>query len=449
MVPDSLEAARQRSDGGEVRATAARVVQAVRARGRSLTEAVKQLQPLDDERDRALAQELSFGVLRTLPRLELLQDRLVHKPLRPADQDLSALILVGLYQLAETRVPAHAAVAATVAATRQLGKPHAAGFVNAILRRYQREQVSLEALVAQRPEAQSLFPLWLQQAIARGWPRHWPEILAASNTRPPMSLRVNVMKTSRMAYAARLAAAGLTARPLAGTAAGLMLDRPIPVADLPGFDAGFVSVQDAGAQFAAELLDAQAGERVLDACAAPGGKSAHLLERSGNAIELTAIDHDHERLERVRAGLLRLGLTPAHVILADARHPRGTWGTGRYARILLDVPCSATGVIRRHPDIKWLRRESDLASLCAAQAEMLDAAWPLLEAGGRLLYTTCSLLPAENDEQIAAFLGRHRDARAEPIERDWGVPLHHGRQTLPTADGPDGFYYASLRRAQP
>ncbi|AGA90042.1 ribosomal RNA small subunit methyltransferase RsmB [Thioflavicoccus mobilis 8321] len=442
--------------GAEVRATAARVVQAVRSDGRSLTDALADLPAFTDGRDRALVQEVCFGTLRTLPRLEALSGLLMHRPLQAADQDIAALILVGLYQLAEMRVPVHAAVAATVAAARILGKPRAAGFVNALLRRYLREQASLEARAARQPGVDGLFPQWLQDKLARAWPEHWPAILDASNAPPPMTLRVNRMRTSRKAYAETLAAAGLTARPVAGAPAALMLDAPVPVARLPGFAAGLVSVQDSGAQLAAELLDAHPGERVLDACAAPGGKTAHLLERTANRIALTAIDMDPIRLARVHENLARLGLTAKAVVAADAGTlPQETtaegsppdWATQRYDRILLDVPCSATGVIRRHPDIKWLRRASDLRPLAGQQTRILDAVWPLLEPGGRLLYTTCSLLPEENEDQIAAFLARHPDAMEVPIEATWGLARRRGRQTLPTRRGPDGFYFALLGKA--
>ncbi|MBK1731973.1 16S rRNA (cytosine(967)-C(5))-methyltransferase [Thiococcus pfennigii] len=440
--------------GAEVRARAARVVQAVRADGRSLTVALAQLPPFDDPRDRALTQELCFGTLRALPRLEALGAVLADRPVKSMDQDIAALILIGLYQLAETRVPAHAAVAATVAATRLLGKPRAAGLVNAQLRRYLRERASLEARVARQPGVAGLFPQWLQERLTRTWPEHWPAIIEASNARPPMTLRVNVMKTTRRAYAEALAAAGLTARPVAGAPSGLMLDAPVPVTRLPGFADGLVSVQDGGAQLAAELLDAQPGERVLDACAAPGGKSAHLLERAGGRVALTALDSDPIRLARVHETLARLGLAATAVIAADAAAPTDEdlttgWAAQRYDRILLDVPCSATGVIRRHPDIKWLRRPSDLHRLAAQQARLLEAVWPLLALGGRLLYTTCSLLPEENEEQISAFLARHPDATEGPIAGPWGLARRHGRQTLPTRRGPDGFYFALLHKAAP
>lgn len=441
--------------GAELRASAARVIRAVRTNGRSLTDALMALPAFPDERDRALVKELSFGTLRMLPRLEALSARLRDKPGRKADGDLDALVLIGLYQLAETRIPAHAAVASTVAAARLLGKPRATGFVNALLRRYLRERVTLDASIATAPGHDTLFPDWLQGVLSEAWPDHWPAILAASNARPPMTLRVNLMRTTRTAYAQQLAAAGLTARPVALAPAALMLDRPVPVAELPGFAEGLVSVQDAGAQLAAVLLDAQPGERVLDACAAPGGKAAHILERCGNRIALIAIDIDAERLARVGSGLARLGLTAAAIALGDAsKPPRESrsapspgWAKQRYQRILVDAPCSATGVIRRHPDIKWLRRPTDLAALSAQQARILIALWPLLEPGGRLLYTTCSLLPDENDRQIERFLADQPDAREEPIIADWGVTCIRGRQTLPAEGGPDGFYYAALSKA--
>lgn len=443
--------------GAEVRATAARVVLAVLDDGRSLTDALDRLPAFADDRDRALTQELSFGTLRLLPRLEALSAHLSQRPPGATDRGIAALILVGLYQLAETRIPPHAAVAATVAAARVMGKPHAAGFVNALLRRYLREQTSSEGGGACARGDEDLFPNWLRQALSKAWPSDWTRILTASSQRPPMTLRVNLSKTTRAAYARQLAAAGLTARPVADAPAALMLDRPVPVTRLPGFADGLASVQDAGAQLAAELLDARSGERVLDACAAPGGKSAHILERSENQVALTAVDIDAERLQRVRETLARLGLEAADIAIGDAADPSSQaedaattrWHGRRYDRILLDVPCSATGVMRRHPDIKWLRRPADIPTLCAQQARILDAAWPLLEPGGRLLYTTCSLLPEENAEQIADFLARRPDALEEPIAAGWGVALAHGRQTLPAPDGPDGFFFATLRKAAP
>jgi len=432
--------------GVKVRVTAALAVHAVRDQGRSLDAVLAGLDDLDDERDRPLVQALCYGVLRTLPRQEALAGALLHRPLRRADRDLEALILVGLYQLTDTRIPPHAAIAATVDAARTMGKAWAPALVNALLRRFQRERARLLDPPDPAPEVRWLFPRWLLERLRTAWPRHWREIVTASNARPPMTLRVNRLKTTRTQYARQLSTAGLTARQTRDTTHGLTLDRPVPTAGLPGFAAGLVSVQDAGAQLAAGLLNAQPGERVLDACAAPGGKSAHILERAGGNPDLTALDIDPARLEQVRVNLHRLSLS-ARIAQGDATAPGGAWARTRYHRILLDAPCSATGVIRRHPDIKWLHRDTDFPALCGVQARMLDALWPLLIPGGTLLYATCSLLPAENEEQIRAFLGRRDDAHARPLEKTWGIARPCGRQTLPQAGGTDGFYYALLEKS--
>lgn len=429
--------------GVAARAAAARVVQAVRDQGRSLTDALDAAPPLEDARDRALVRELAYGAIRTLPRLEAIAAQLYARPPKREDGDLSALVLVGLYQLTATRIPEHAAVAATVDAAKRLGKLWAAALVNALLRRFLREREALLAAAQRSDGARWLFPEWLLERLRATWPEDWQAIVQASNGHPPMTLRVNALAINRGDYAQRLAAAGLAARPAPHTRCGLTLDRPVPTDRLPGFGEGLVSVQDAGAQLAAELLDAQPGERVLDACAAPGGKSAHILERSGGRVELTALDSDAARLVRVRETLARLGLK-ARVIQGDAAAPAGDWAGDTYDRILLDVPCSATGVIRRHPDIKWLRRESDIPALAERQGRMLDAIWPLLAPGGTLVYATCSLLPEENEGQVRAFLARQPDARDQPLEVSWGFAREPGRQTLPQDGGMDGFYYARL-----
>jgi 16S rRNA (cytosine967-C5)-methyltransferase len=423
------------------------VVATVRGQKRSLDEAlaIPEVQALADTRDRALVQELSYGTLRLLPRLASLAARLMHKPLKPGEGDLEALILVGLYQLIATRIPPHAAVAATVAAARSQGRPWAAGLVNALLRRYEREKDTLEAASAEAPGVRWLFPDWLLGRLQLAWPDQWQGICDASNTHPPMTLRVNRLRADRRDYATRLAETGITACALPHAEAGLTLDTPVVTARLPGFDAGLVSVQDGGAQLAAILLDPRPGERILDACAAPGGKTAHLLELANNALDLTAVDLDPERLARVDEGLARLGLT-ARTCIGDAAAPGGDWALGSYQRILLDVPCSDTGVIRRHPDIKWLRRDADIARLAALQGRILDAVWPLLAPGGILLYVTCSLLPQENEDQVTAFLGRTWDAHIDPIEAPWGLVRGPGRQILPEAGGMDGFFYARLKR---
>jgi 16S rRNA (cytosine967-C5)-methyltransferase len=290
------------------------------------------------------------------------------------------------------------------------------------------------------------FPRWLQQSISAAWPERWRQILGACNQRPPMSLRVNVRRTRREQYSARLAAEGLAAEPLRYAPEGLLLERPVDVQRLAGFADGLASVQDGGAQLAAGLLQPEPGQRVLDACAAPGGKTSHILETAPELAELVAVDLDVHRLERVRENLRRLGLR-ATVAQGDAAAPAGAWATpAGYQRILLDVPCSATGVIRRHPDIKLLRRADDIPRLVYQQARMLEAVWPLLAPGGILVYATCSLLPQENEQQVKAFLARHSDAGELPIRADWGHPRDVGRQILPGEHSMDGFYYARLER---
>ena len=445
------------ASGARLRAAAARVVHAVRADGQSLTDALQAAATDFDERDSALLQALCFGTLRLLPRLDALTERLLTRPLQRGDRILKDLIAIGLYQLTSTRIPAHAAVAATVAAARNLDRPRAAGLVNATLRRFQRERSALLEQIADDPAARWLFPDWLLTRLRRSWPEQWQAIVDASNAQAPMTLRVNRRRGDIRAYAERLASNGLSARPVPGLADALTLDPPRPARALPGFADGLVSIQDAAAQLAAVLLDAQPGERVLDACAAPGGKTAHILER-GSATgagadlaanpspDVTAVDIDPARLETLRANLDRLGLH-ARVFAADATDANADWPGAPYHCILLDAPCSATGVIRRHPDIKWLRRDSDIAALQQAQRAMLDALWPLLLPGGRLLYATCSVLPDENDVQIRAFLAAHEDARERPIDATWGIARQPGRQRLPGEDGGDGFYYALLEKA--
>lgn len=434
--------------GTAARLAAARNLHRVRTQGRSLTQVLLQPPRAAPAADQALIQEMTYGALRLLPRLEALAERLLKRPLKPDDRDLEALILIGLYQLVAMNVPTHAAVSATVEASRLLGKPEKAALVNALLRRFLRERAILLAEVEQEPRARWLFPDWLLTQLRQEWPEDWERIVAASNARAPLALRVNRQRIDLNAYANRLAAADIAARFIPGCDSGLLLKRPCPTRDLPGFAEGLVSVQDSGAQLAAQLLDAQPGQRVLDACAAPGGKTAAILERATGALELVAIDSDAQRLAAVRATLARLGLT-ARVFRADATAPQGDWSAAAFDRILLDAPCSATGVIRRHPDIKWLRRASDIPALAAVQSRMLDALWPLLVPGGRLLYVTCSLLAAENHAQIAAFLARQPQARARPLATDWGEPQRYGRQLLPTPDGSDGFYYALIERVLP
>ncbi|MCI1007691.1 16S rRNA (cytosine(967)-C(5))-methyltransferase RsmB [Pseudomonas oryzihabitans] len=425
------------------RLAATRALAAVLAGRASLGSSLPEQLAKVDPRDRALAQDLAFGTARWQPRLSLLAEKLMDKPFKAGDRDLEALLLIGLYQLFHTRIPAHAAIGETVGCVDKLKKSSAKGLLNAVLRRAQREYDSLLPALEHDPAARLAHPRWLQKALKARWPEHWEAIATANNLHPPLILRVNRRQDSRDAYLAELAAAGIEAVPCAFSADGIRLLQPQDVTALPGFAAGRLSVQDEAAQLAAELLELAPGQRVLDACAAPGGKTCHLLEREPGLAEVVALDADAGRLQRVEQNLARLGLT-ARTLAADGRAVADWWDGTPFQRILLDAPCSATGVIRRHPDIKLTRQASDIAPLVQLQGELLDALWPTLEVGGILVYATCSVLPEENSSNLAAFLARTPGARELDIPATWGLAQPHGRQLLPQPDGHDGFYYCKL-----
>lgn len=413
--------------------------------GRSLDAALAAAAVQPDDRDRALAAELSYGVCRWYFRLDALIGRLLQRPLKARDRDVHLLLLVGAYQLLYSRIPPHAAVATAVDACRGLGKGWAGGLVNGVLRRLQREREQLEASVDGDPAVRHALPPWLYQAIADAWPAQADAVLEALQHRPPMTLRVDLGRIPRADYASRMAEAGLAARPHPTVASAVILDEPVAVERLPGFAQGLVSVQDAGAQLAATLLDPQPGDRVLDACAAPGGKTLALAQHAAG-IELTALDIDAQRLDRVTQNLTR-GAAGGRVLVGDAAEAAGAaWADAPYQRILADVPCSATGVLRRHPDIRLLRRAGDIDALVARQAAILDALWGLLAPGGRLLYVTCSLLPRENAQQVERFLERHPEAAVQVLSGVPGTPAGKGVQLLPGIDDTDGFFYAALTR---
>ncbi len=427
------------------RLLAARILQQVLS-GRSLSEVAPGfLDKLVDPRDRGLAQELSYGVMRWYPRLAWLLGQLLKKPLRTKDRDITALLLIGLYQLLYLRVADHAAVHETAGAANKLHKRWAVGLINGVLREFQRRRESLLEGQAGDAAASAAMPLWLLQRIQQRWPEQWQERLAALNDRPPMSLRVNRRLVTRDEYLLRLQEAGMGAGTIAATDSGVELERPVDVENLPGFEQGLVSVQDGGAQFAAELLDLRSGQQVLDACAAPGGKTGHILEVA-EELRVTAVDVDQQRLQQVRENLQRLVLD-AELVVGDASRPTGGWADRQYDRILLDVPCSASGVMRRHPDIKYLRRPGDIAALVELQAHILRAIWPLLKPGGLLLYATCSILPEENELQVSAFLKQAMDAGESPLDEAWGEARVVGRQIAPGRLNMDGFYYARLVKA--
>jgi 16S rRNA (cytosine967-C5)-methyltransferase len=430
------------------RATAARVLAQVIGQGRSLTPALEQAHK-DAGQQRALVQELCYGTLRHYYRLDAVLNGLLRKPFKSKDADLHALLLLGLYQLTEMRIPDHAAVTETVSAVADLKKEWARGLTNGVLRTFARGTSQYLAEAAATEPGRWNHPAWLIEQIRNAWPNEWTAVLEANNARAPMTLRVNRARLDANTYFAQLAATNLAAQICHHSPAGVALAAPVDVAALPGFGDGAVSVQDEAAQLAAGLLQLAPGQRVLDVCAAPGGKTAHILETEPGLSELVAVDVDAERAGRVADTLARLRLK-ARVVTGDARNPQQWWDGQPFDRILLDAPCSATGVIRRHPDIKLLRRAEDIAALAATQADILDAVWPLLRPGGMLVYATCSVLPQENALQMQSFLQRCSDAQPQAMDVKWGRAVEVGRQILPGDgategyEGMDGFYYACL-----
>jgi 16S rRNA (cytosine967-C5)-methyltransferase len=402
----------------------------------------------DAGRRRALVQELAYGTLRHWGMLSGIVDALKSKPF--SDPALPVLVAVAIYQLDHLRAPPFAVVDHAVDAAVRIARPAAKGLVNALLRRYLRERDALRTAVARDPVARWSHPRWWIERVAADHPHEWETILAAGNEHPPLALRVNARATSRDVFIAACASASITAVP-AG-AAGVIIGPPRPIAEIPGYAEGWFAVQDLGAQLAAPLLAPQSGQRVLDACAAPGGKTTHLVELAD--VDVVALDSDASRLARLRENLARLRHDGrrVRVVVGDAGAP-GPWWDGRpFDRILIDAPCSASGVVRRHPDGKWLHRASDIASYRREQARILDALWPCLAEGGLMLYATCSVFRAENEDTVAAFCVRHADALREPINFPADVAAHGG-QLLPSLPGAahnqDGFFYALLKKGAP
>ena len=432
----------------QVRAAAARLVAGTLQDGRSLDEQLAH--DPDEGSARGLKRSLAYGTLRWHFRLDAILQRLAERPPERMPPTLRALLEVGLFQLVSGETAAHAAVAETVNAARELGHARAAGFVNAVLRRCQREQADLLAAVDTDLAVRTAHPGWLVKQLRRERPAAVEAILTANNAHPPMWLRINRRRWSVAEAAAALEAAGwqVQRHPLAPCA--LRIEPAADVRTLPGFAEGRLSVQDPAAQLAVELLAPRPGERILDACAAPGGKTCHILERVDGPCDLTALDVADARLARVRESLDRLGLA-ADVRAGDAGRPADWWDGRPYDRILLDVPCSATGVIRRHPDIKLLRRAGDIQALVRRQADLLRTAWTLLVPGGTLLYTTCSVLRPENEGVVGAFLAATPEASDRTAVGTAGWPSRPGEagpgyQVLPGEAGMDGFYYACLTR---
>ena len=443
--PDpNAAAARGRARG---RGAALAILGEVLHDGRSLTSAVAdRLRPVSDPRERALARELASGVVRHLPALRHVLGRLLDRPLRSQETRLETVLLLGLYQVLHTRVPPHAAVHETV---RLAGRPAwRRGLANAVLRRaVSRRDAILDALERTSDlEARYAHPRWLIDRLRADWPEDWEAILAANASRAPMALRASRRAGGRAACLRSLRRAGLEAFPHAVAPDAVVLRSPVGVEALPGFADGTVSVQDAAAQLAVPLLELEPGQRVLDACAAPGGKTVQILDAEPRLGELVAVDIDPQRLARTRDNLARTG-GHARLVAADAGAPADWWDGVAFERILIDAPCSGSGVIRRHPDIKLHRRAADLEALDARQSALLEAAWGMLAPSGRLVYATCSVLLQEGARQMARFLERHDDA--EPIEIRWGRACGPGRQILPGEADMDGFFHACISKERP
>lgn len=424
-----------------VRVLAARSCFDVVDQGMSLSEVLPKAQAqLVNPLDKALLQEICFGVMRQLPQLEAVCSQLMTKPLVKQLRPLQFLLYVGIYQLKFMRIPDHAAISETVDAARELKGQSLTKLINAILRSVQR-QPELFQFDTAADAVKYNHPGWLINRLRQAYPAQWQHILSANQQKAPLWLRVNVQRINPTDYAAALTRAGIEySRPIADLPQAIKLAQAQDVTTLPGYAEGWFSVQDAAAQYAATLLQVNNSQQILDACCAPGGKSGHILELAPEA-NLTALDKDAKRLTRVEENLARLGLS-AKVIAADAAQPDSWWQGQLFDRILLDVPCSATGVIRRHPDIRWLRKNADIAPLCQLQQQIMQQCWRLLAPGGVLLYATCSVLPDENSAQISHFLQHNADARLDSLPQQNAGTV--GWQLLPGEQDMDGFYYARL-----
>ena len=440
------------STPAEVRARAAQIVVLVAEKGQSLDGLLAAASGKPQER--GLLRSLCYGTLRWHIRLSAILAHVVSGPATRLEPEVRALTLVGLFQLLHTDIAPHAAVSETVNATRVLDEPRAASLVNAVLRRCQREGKALGEKVDADPAIRTAHPRWFVEQLETDWADDAPAILDANNGHPPFWLRVNRQRTTPAEYLDRLLAAGMKASLSPHAPEGLLLEEAVDVKSLPEFASGWVSVQDAAAQLAAHVVAPSAGHRVLDACAAPGGKTCHMLELEPGLAEMVAIDASGERLERLQQNLTRLRLK-ATVLKGDAETPESWWDGQPFDRILVDVPCSATGVIRRHPDIKLLRRAEDIPALAERQASMLERLWPLLKPGGRLVYASCSVLRAENAAIVQPFLSRHREARdvtaslpvAWPAAGRRFTALEPGFRLRPGEASMDGFYYACLQKS--
>ena len=424
------------------RSAAALVIQRV-IQGQSLNTAFVDISKRLDETQRPLFQQLTYGVIRWFFALESILQQLLSKPLKTKDADVQALLLVGIYQLRSLRIPDHAALSETVNASKRLNKQWASGLINACLRNYQRQQKTLEETLAEQTVTEYAHPAWLIEKYQADWPDLWQDILSANNQQPPMMLRVNSREYSQSEYLELLEKATIPGIAIENCPQGILLQQACDVFALPGFVEGAVSVQDGAAQQVVDLLDLQPNQRILDACSAPGGKTCHILERFPNN-EVIAVDISQERLKQVEENLSRLNLS-ANCLAADASNPQNWWNGEQFDRILIDAPCTGSGVIRRHPDIKLLRKAEDIEQLVRQQQALLDNLWPLLKPDGLLVYTTCSVFKQENELQIEAFLQRQPEAMEQLPSRAPARRVSFGYQLLPGDNHLDGFYYACLR----
>jgi len=397
------------------------------------------------ENQRPFLQELCYGSMRYFPRLNSILSKLVAKPLRSKDSDIKALLIIGLYQLNNLRIAEHAAISETVDVCKSLNKPWATSLVNATLRNFQREKEQLAESLSEDIPFKYNHPDWFVNKLMHNWPDHWIDILKANDDHPPLSIRVNSNIVSRETYANTLIIENIESSPTPFSKTGLTLDKPTDITKLQGFDNGTFSVQDEAAQIAACLINPEDGENILDACSAPGGKLLHLLELAKEKqTTVQGIELEASRAERIKENFTRLGMDcPLHI--ADAT-TQEWWDKKPFDKILLDAPCSATGVIRRNPDIKLLRKAEDIHSIAKLQKQILENMWAMLKKGGTIVYATCSIFPQENEKIVASFIKNNDDAEHVKIAADWGYERDFGRQLFPKQKGHDGFYYAMIRK---
>lgn len=428
-----------------IRCEAARVLAPVLKGEQSLQALFEKAIAALEVRERPLFHELVYGCLRHYEFLQALSSALIEKKLKNKDSDVHALILLGLYQLKMMRIPQHAALSETVTAASKLKKPWAKNLVNAVLRRYLREQEQLDATAEANPSAQYRTPAWLLGKLKKNWPQHWSSVVEQQSEQAPLTARINLHKQDRQEAIKALQSAGLEVEACEFSRYGLRIHGSNDIPKLPGYIEAWLSIQDEAAQLAADLLELAPGQRVLDACSAPGGKTCHILEAEPQLKHVSALEIDEARSLRIQENLERLGLT-ANIHVADGIEIDHWWDGRQFDRILLDAPCSATGVIRRHPDIKLLRRPDDLDKLGEIQAALLASLWRTLRPGGILVYATCSVLKQENDTVVKRFVDQNDEAEVIEIEAEWGLEQECGRQLFPQKNGHDGFYYAKLRK---